>query len=341
MSRLIIYGTKQAAAFKGNVNDYDTLIIHSTYHDNPFIDTAYAKEMEDLKKYDEDEYNIYALGLWGIPGGTFFNKKNVARRIKEERTKKPLKQGYFEIKWNDASTHDKIIGYEWVGDDQGYIKIYEEPKKGYPYVGGGDTAGEGSDWNTGAFTDNTTEQDVASLRINFDEDLYARQMYCLGCYYNDALIGVETNYSTHPMKELTRLNYPNQYVREETPDAFTGKLTKRFGFNTNKLTRPVALGMLRTIIREHPERVKDIDTLNEMTTFIKNEKGRPEAAEGFHDDCVMARAINCYIAGQQRKTIQIDNKPLDWSRLPEDLREDYMNATPEQQAYLLKKWGMG
>jgi len=72
MSRLIIYGTKQAAAFKGNVNDYDTLIIHSTYHDNPFIDTAYAKEMEDLKKYDEDEYNIYALGLWGIPGGTFF-----------------------------------------------------------------------------------------------------------------------------------------------------------------------------------------------------------------------------------------------------------------------------
>lgn len=300
---LILYGTEQVDNFGGNVNDFGTFVIHSTYLDNPFIDPAYAKEMEDLKKYDEDEYNVYALGLWGIPGGTYFDKVNVATRIKEERTKEPLRQGYFEYDYINEKIVDDSI--RWVDDRQGYIKIYEEPQFGYPYVGGGDTAGEGSDWNTGAFTNNITGNDVAFLRINFDEDLYARQMYCLGKHYNDALLGIEANFSTHPVKELTRLDYPRQYVREETPDSYTGKLVKRFGFNTNKLTRPLALGMLRTIMREHPERIKDMDTLEEMTVFVKNEKGKPEASEGHHDDCIMARAINCYISSQQTTKIKL------------------------------------
>lgn len=299
---LVLYGSDQVAAFAGDANDYGTFITHSTYRDNPFIDEAYAKEMEDLRKYDEDEYNIYALGLWGIPGGTYFDKVNIAARIKEERDKPPIKQGYYEYEYTNEKIVDDSI--KWVDDRSGYIKIYEEPIWGYPYVGGGDTAGEGSDWNTGAFTNNITGVDVAFLRINYDEDLYARQMYCLGRYYNDAMLGIETNFSTHPVKELTRLGYNNQYVREETPDSFTGKLVKRFGFYTNKLTRPLALGMLRTIVREHPDRIRDMDTLEEMTVFVKNEKGRPEAAEGQHDDCIMARAINCYISSQQTTRIK-------------------------------------
>ena len=251
---LILYGTDQVQQFGGNVNDYGTFITHSTYQDNPFIDDAYAKEMEDLKKYDEDEYNVYALGLWGIPGGTYFDKVNIANRIKEQRTIPPIKTGYFEFDYiNEKIVNESI---RWIEDRQGYIDIFEEPQWGYPYVGGGDTAGEGSDWNAGAFTNNVTETDVAFLRINFDEDLYARQMYCLGKYYNDAMLGIETNYSTHPVKELTRLGYPNQYVREESPDSYTGKLVKRFGFVTNKLTRPLALGMLRTVVRERPEKNK-------------------------------------------------------------------------------------
>lgn len=299
----IIYGTEQAQAANG-VNNSDTLVIHSTYQDNPFIDGAYAAEMEGLKKYDEDEYNIYTLGLWGMPGGIYFDRANVAARIRDERLKAPLRRGYFEYEYINELIVDSTI--RWVDDSEGMIRIYTEPIKGHPYVGGGDTAGEGSDYNVGQFTDNTTETDVATLRANCDEDLYARQMYCLGRYYNSALLGIETNFSTHPVKELTRLGYHNQYVREETPDSYTGKLAKRYGFQTNKVTRPLALGMLRTVMREHPERVRDLDTLDEMTVFIKNEKGRPEAAEGQHDDCIMARAINCYIASQQSMIVKAE-----------------------------------
>lgn len=321
---LILFGEKQVTEYSGNINAYDVLIIHSTYLDNHFIDAAYAKEMEDLKKYDEDEYNVYCLGLWGMPGGIFFNKHNVNERIKACRGLKPIKQGYFEFKWNDPESQDKMLNdtIKWVDDEDGYIKIYEEPQKGYPYVGGGDTAGDGSDWNVGCFTNNITEEDVATLRVNFDEDLYAQQMYCLGWYYNWAMLGIETNFSTHPVKELMRLNYPHQYIREERPDKITSKLTKIFGFLTTKATRPAALGMLRTVMREHPDKIKDLTTLEEMTTFKKNEKGKAEAVEGFNDDCIIARAINCYIAPQQRKVVREEPQPVR-KRLSQQLKKSH------------------
>jgi len=283
---------------------YNTLMIHSTYRDNKFIDAEYYKVMQDLRESDEDEYNIYSLGQWGIVGGTYFDKKQVNKRIIEAPA--PIKVGYFEFEYVNEKIIDESI--KWVDDKTGFIKIFELPKKGYPYAAGGDTAGEGSDNNTGIFTNNVTEEDAAVIIYKYDEDLYARQMYCLGKHYNYALLAIETKFSTHPVKELVRLGYWNQYVREERPDEFSGKLRKIYGFDTNSATRPAALGMLRTVVREHPERIKDIDTLMEMTTFVKNEQGRPEAAQGSHDDLVMARAINCYTAHQQTREVQTEPK---------------------------------
>jgi phage terminase large subunit len=301
----IIRGEEEARYTKQDISKCNTLIIHSTYKDNCFIDPNYEKELNDLLKYDPDEYNVYCLGQWGIPGGGYFDKHSLNKRIKEVQKEKPIKQGYFEFDWNDPDSQDKIIdsSIKWVDDEQGYIKIYEEPQKGYPYCAGGDTAGEGSDWNVGYFTNNITNDDVAILRVNFDEDLYAQQMYCLGRYYNNALLGIETNFSTHPQKELERLRYAKLYIRAEEPDKISGQLQKRYGFQTNKATRPLALGMLRTMVREHPERIKDLTTLQEMSTFVKNEKGKPEAADGNHDDCIMARAIDVYVSEQQSHEI--------------------------------------
>ena len=41
-----------------------------------------------------------------------------------------------------------------------------------------------------------------------------------------------------------------------------------------------------------------------MLVFVRNEKGRPEAQEGCHDDLVMALAIAYYIRPQQDMTIK-------------------------------------
>jgi phage terminase large subunit len=278
--------------------------------------------MEELKEHDEYEYEVYALGGWGIVGHTYFSGAAITKRINYLTAidNKPIKQGYFEYKTYFNEREKAVLidneSITWIDDEKGCIKVYETVKNGYPYVIGGDTAGEGSDWNIGQVLNNVTDQQIAVLALQYDEDLYARQMYCLGRYYNDALMSIETNFSTHPMKVLTELQYPNQYIREERPDAFTNKLAKIYGFNTNKATRPDALGKLRAIVRDKIDQLHDLDTLNQMTTFIVNEKGRPEAADGSHDDYILALAIAYYCQTQQ--TIKIKRPKKEKTILEKD-----------------------
>ena len=122
-------------------------------------------------------------------------------------------------------------------------------------------------------------------------------MYCLGKYYKDALIAIEANFDSFPIRELQRLGYNNQYVREQL-DSYTGKMDKRFGFRTTTLTRPTIIANLIQIVRENVESINDKDTLEELLTIVRNEKGRIEAPEGGHDDQMMGLAIAHEARGQ-------------------------------------------
>ena len=118
-------------------------------------------------------------------------------------------------------------------------------------------------------------------------------------YYNEALIGIEVNYSLQPTMYLAeKLNYSNLYVRERL-DSIKKTIVKAFGFETNSKTRPVIISDLQTIVREDVTVEVDTDTLREMLTFIKNDKGKAEAQIGSHDDLIMALAIAHYISSQQ------------------------------------------
>jgi len=45
----------------------------STYKDNPFLPKARIREIENLIKQDQNYYNIYALGLWGVLKNIIYN----------------------------------------------------------------------------------------------------------------------------------------------------------------------------------------------------------------------------------------------------------------------------
>ena len=270
-------------------------ICFSTYKDNKFLTDDDKKALEDLKYTDEYTYNVYCLGQWGVLGKTVFDARKVSTRLLE--IPQAIKRGYFI--YNEAEAiKGRMTSINWLDDDNGYITIYEEPKQ-TKYCIGGDTAGEGSDYFIGQVLDAKNGKQVAVLRQELDADLYAKQLYCLGWYYksknNDgtttpALIGIESNFDSHPIKELERLGYLNQYIREEE-DTYTGKLTKKFGFRTDRNSRPRVISQLIQIVRENVSNINDKTTLEEMLTFVRNEKGRPEAQEGAHDDCIMSLAI--------------------------------------------------
>lgn len=281
-------------------------VCHSTYKDNKFLTEADKETLESFKETDIYYYNVYCLGQWGVLGKTYFNAEKVSNRIAQ--LQEPIKVGSFLYDYDGI----KISNIRFVNDVNGFIKIYEAPKKNYPYVLGGDTAGEGSDYFIGQVLDNTNGKQVATLRKQFDEDEYSRQMYCLGIYYNTALVGIEANFSTFPIKELERLKYQKQFVRERE-DNYTNKTVKAFGFKTTSVTRPLILAQLQAIVNDSVGLINDKETLEEMLTFVRNEKGRPEAQEGAHDDLVMALAISYYIRTQQDMKVKIDKQDLEYN----------------------------
>lgn len=269
-------------------------VCHSTYKDNKFLTEEDKKALEDFKYTDPYYYQVYCLGQWGVLGKTFFNAENISKRLQE--IQEPIKRGFFIYDFDE--NNNIIRNIEFKEDKNGSIDLFELPKDRYPYVLAGDTSGDGSDYFTGQVLENTTGKQVAKLRKQFDADEYTRQMYCLGMYYNEALIGIETNFDTFPIKKLLELGYKNQFVRKKE-DTYTGKHEKAFGFRTDKITRPLILSMLQAIVNDHIELINDRETLEEMLVFVRNEKGRPEAQEGCHDDLIMALAIAYYIRTQQ------------------------------------------
>lgn len=267
----------------------------------------------DIEQFKQ-EYPINPEEAFISTGKCYFDKENIIKRLQEVKDVKPVTQGYFDYDYNGI----KITNIRWKEDKEGPIKIYEKPKENYPYVLPGDTAGEGSDYFTGHVLDNTTGKQVAVLKDEYDEISYTRQMYCLGIYYNTALIGIEANYTTYPIQELERLKYPNQYIREKE-DTYTGKHNKSFGFKTTSISRPRILGQLQTIFKDEIEMIVDEDTLKEGLTFIKNEKGRPEAQIGYHDDLIMALAIGYDIRTQQSMTIKQE-------KVKEEFKTSFFNS---------------
>ena len=279
-------------------------VCFSTYKDNKFLTDADRQALEDLKYTDEYTYNVYCLGQWGILGKTVFNARIIQERL--QQISKPLKTGYFTYDYDGL----KISNIKWVNDKEGYIKLYSLPNVPAftKYCIGGDTAGDGSDYFTGHVLDAKTGNQVAVLRHQFDADQYTKQMYCLGTYFDKALIGIEANFDSYPIRELQRLGYFNQYVRE-AQDTYTGKTEKRYGFKTTSLTRPTIISRLIEVVREHCYTINDAETLEELLTIVRNEKGRIEAPEGGHDDMMMGLAIAHEIRDQvvfPKDVIEVD-----------------------------------
>jgi phage terminase large subunit len=325
---------------------YNTVILHTTFLDNKFLKYSDRQVLRDMEKHDKNEYNVYALGQWGIVGGIYFDKYNInERRVIMDKyiAENGLTRGYFFFEYLNHVIIDDTI--KWVDDAFGDIRIYEEPRIHTPYVIGADTAGDGSDKNAALCMNNITEHDVASVHMSGDEDLYARQLYCLGKYYgllnecpNNALMAIETNFSSHPMKEILRMGYDNMYTQKGDPDSYVGGTPKKHGFNTNKKTRPLMLDSLRVIVRESPENIRDIVFIKEANTFARNDKGKPEAMLGQHDDMVMASAICRYCRDDQYTNEAQAYADYDLTTLRADYYEDYMSSPEEVKPMLLKRY---
>ena len=311
----------------------------------------------------KQEYPCTPEEAFLMSGRPVFDLSVIVRRIADLREKyemQPYRQGCFCFEWHNPDTQDFIMAGQPAEDfdvskkeykerhmdkstirfsDNGsqWIRIYEEPQDLTPYVISGDTKGEGSDYYAATVINNITGNRAASLHMQLNNSKpFTHQLYCLGMYYNKALIGVEMNFNTGPIEELVRLGYPYQYTRRKY-DTYTGEHEKRYGWKTDGHTRPLIIDNEIEIINEHIYLINDIPTLEEALTFVYDDNGRPDAMTGKHDDLLVSEMIaNELRKSQSYKLQEPERRKVKYT---EDMLEDWNNATEEERKMMYERWG--
>lgn len=188
--------------------------------------------------------------------------------------------------------------------DKGWLKIYEEHKKHLNYVIGADTAeGIGGDYSVGVVYEVETKSIVAKIRGHWKPFEFAHKLYELAKIFKapkklHPKLAVERNNHGHAvLLELREhINYDNLFVDKDD----------KLGWKTDSVSRPIMINTFINAVDENAIEINDIETLNECLTLINN-KGKIEAADGKHDDCIVASSIGLQIVSKSINLSMYEN----------------------------------
>jgi len=142
----------------------------------------------------------------------------------------------------------------------------------------------------------------AFFRGHLEPDEYEKLVRVIGTKYNNALLGIESNADGNWVNtSIVNAGYPNIFLRTSFDD-ITKTMTNSYGWRTDVNTRKNMLDGARV----HFNSLDELNCkllLQEMMIFIRNKRGRPEAALGRdnHDDLIIAWAIAIAILGNAKE----------------------------------------
>lgn len=184
-----------------------------------------------------------------------------------------------------------VIGREVVDVYAGPLMVWKKPQQKRAYVIGGDTA-EGlhnGDFSTLTVIDVETREIQAIYKSQIPPDEFYEVCIAVGNWYNTALLAVEVNKDgLWVNNELERNGYTNLYYRQRIDDV-TKQVANSFGWRTDRQSRDSMLTELRSVFTDVA--FTQAPLLDEMISFVRNARGKPEAVLGKHDDVIMATAI--------------------------------------------------
>ena len=134
---------------------------------------------------------------------------------------------------------------------------------------------------------------VALHHSRLDIGVLAQEIEGAARWYGDAFIIPEVNNSGLALLKYLLEAGLSVYRRRRYNDS-SGMVEKSFGWSTDKVTRKTVIDHMAAELLEENFDIPDPDVLKEMKTFVINDKGKPEAAPGHHDDHVLAAAIALY-----------------------------------------------
>ena len=185
------------------------------------------------------------------------------------------------------------IGEPAESRDNGRLRIWYPPQPTMEYLIGIDTAGGGGngDYACAQVLDRRHSRQCAELHGHFSPREVATRVAALGREYNDALLVVERN--NHGSAVLVYLDEVFGYPRIYCENGQAGLLT-------TTLNRPRMLEWLASRLENEPHLFSSARFLQECRAFVRHVDGCAAAANGAHDDCVMAMAFAQWVRLQQQ-----------------------------------------
>lgn len=253
---------------------------------------SFAEERQKMpprvraQEYPETEQEAF----W-LTGDKFFDAEALLE-YEIERQAQVLFRGRFV-------TDESGQNARFVKGDFGPIRVILWPQPGRRYAIGADTAtGSGADFSAATVIDLSSMEIVARFHARLGVPEYAKQLHFLGKWYNDAVIAPERAGGYGDALIITlrdgkdgRPAYPHLYRHRQFLRGDQKEMSN-WGFPMSTSTRPLVLSHLQRVIQERSLPWLDRDALHEYSTFIyRNSNPSPRAADGSHDDMVMADAI--------------------------------------------------
>ena len=217
-------------------------------------------------------------------------------------------------------------------DEAGLWRVWSWPMPGREYVISADPCGGGGgvDQAAAVVLDVQSWDEVACLHGRPEPEQLAEQLVLMGHLYGGyevqtpvnllqalvamaglplltrrgswrpALLAPEANNTgAAVIAILKERHYPRIY-QTETFDQRTQQKRQTLGWVTSQKTRPLAIAALQSAVREGSCGVRNAAAIAEMRRFEDPGNGKPEAAEGAHDDLVMAWAIGIAVLARSK-----------------------------------------
>ena len=202
------------------------------------------------------------------------------RMLREIESTDPLTRGYLTPELRFVEDGGALRVWSWPNDDDRYV-VGADPSQGL----------EHSDKASAHVINARNGEVVAHWHGLIDPDLFGSDVLVpLGRFYRQALLGVESNnHGLTVLKAIQRAKYFPIYY-ERSPKYKHSVPTDVLGFHTTQVSKPLMIDELAKELRpEGKLKLHDAETLAELRTFVRTDKGKMTGSP--FDDRVISLAI--------------------------------------------------
>lgn len=263
--------------------------MHLRITDNRFLSREHIQGLE--QQWAGTDFAAARLrGDWvDLTGACPFSAKDIARFL--DRCRDPLRSETFQL--GDAIRADVDI-WEDHDPEESYLVVAD------PSSGAQDDKGRAGRYDPSCLyvVARIRPRLVARFNGYIAAERLGRLGATLGYRYGTAMLAWENNGGWgEPFYIGARLDgrhYPNPYVQSNTASR-RQPLSQRLGWTTTFTNRGVIVGAVQTVLSEDAIDVPSRDAIESLSDVRHDHRGRPEAADGRHDEDMICLGMAAHI----------------------------------------------